>query len=145
MCALFGSPINPTDVCDFEYSNYYPASNTIQPTQFTLSPVDFSNKYLYTFYSAPEIMDVYHPCDVLKGRIAPEYSMLPPEKESEITIFYDHITVKETPSATKYQIYTVTGQLIQTGTTNPDISTVQLTKGMYILRLENGRAFKFIK
>ena len=46
---------------------------------------------------------------------------------------------------THYQIYTITGQLIQTGTANPNISTAQLSKGIYILRLENGKAFKFLK
>jgi hypothetical protein len=67
------------------------------------------------------------------------------EIESEITTFYNRITVKDTPSGTNYQIYSVTGQLIQTGTTTPDISTALLSKGMYILRLENGKAFKFVK
>jgi len=43
------------------------------------------------------------------------------------------------------QIYSITGQLVQTGTTNPEISTAQLTKGMYILRLENKKAIKFVK
>jgi len=38
-----------------------------------------------------------------------------------------------------------TGQLLQFGTTNPDISTAQLSKGMYILRLENGKVYKFVK
>ena len=46
---------------------------------------------------------------------------------------------------TNYQIYSVIGQLIQTGTTAPDISTAQLGKGVYILRLENGKTFKFVK
>ncbi|MDR2970689.1 MAG: T9SS type A sorting domain-containing protein [Bacteroidales bacterium] len=46
---------------------------------------------------------------------------------------------------THYQIYTITGQVVQTGITTPDISTAQLNKGIYILRLENGKVFKFVK
>ena len=53
--------------------------------------------------------------------------------------------IKDIPQNTHYQIYTITGQLIQAGATNPDISTAQLSKGIYILRLENGKAFKFVK
>jgi predicted transcriptional regulator len=53
--------------------------------------------------------------------------------------------LKNISSNTFYQIYNVTGQLVQSGTTNPDISTVKLCKGMYILRLESGKAYKFVK
>jgi len=55
------------------------------------------------------------------------------------------VSAKEIPTNTNYQIYSVTGQLIQAGATTPDISTAQLSKGIYILRLENGKAFKFVK
>ena len=35
--------------------------------------------------------------------------------------------------------------LLQTGANGHDISTVQLSKGIYILRLENGKVVKFVK
>ena len=68
-----------------------------------------------------------------------------PEDESDIIVFQDRIFLKDVPSNTNYQIYSVIGQLIQTGTTTPDISTAQFGKGVYILRLENGKTFKFVK
>jgi len=67
------------------------------------------------------------------------------EDKSEVTTYYDRITVKDTPTNTNYQIYNTIGQLIQTGTTTPDISTANLSNGIYILRFENGKAFKFVK
>jgi len=90
-------------------------------------------------------MTYHYVCTPFKGGNAPEYTMQKSENETEITNFDDRIIVQDTPANTFYQIYTVTGQLIQTGTTNPDISTAQLTKGIYILRLETGKAFKFVK
>jgi hypothetical protein len=85
-------------------------------------------------------------CEPFKGREdAPEFVLPLPKTETEITNFFDRITIKDTPNGTNYQIYSVTGQMIQVGTTNPDISTTQLAKGMYILRLESGKTFKFVK
>jgi len=48
-------------------------------------------------------------------------------------------------ASTNYQIYNVFGQLMQYGTTTSGISTAQLPQGVYILRLENGKSFKFVK
>jgi len=84
-------------------------------------------------------------CEPFKGEDPAPELIKPFEDEGEITTYYDRITVKDTPTNTHYQIYTITGQLIQTGTTNPDIFTAELSKGIYILRLENGKAFKFVK
>jgi len=53
--------------------------------------------------------------------------------------------IKDIPQNTHYQIYTITGQLISSGVATSNISTAQLGKGIYILRLENGKAFKFVK
>jgi len=146
LCALFGSPTRPADVCDNLFvslmnypftciwSQFYLVDVILEPAIET--PVIY-NKYELSYYAD---------CMPFKGGDDdPEYSMLPPENESEITNFYDRITIKDTPSGTNYQIFSVTGQLIQTGTTNPDIPTAQLTKGMYILRLETGKAVKFVK
>jgi hypothetical protein len=103
-----------------------------------------SEQLLESFEEKPFPMD-YSECPPFKGGGNSEFAMLPPEKETEIIAFYNRIIVKEIPINTLYQIYSLTGQLIQTGTTNPDISTAQLSKGIYILRLENGKAFKFVK
>ena len=146
MCALFGTPLQSAPNCDHHYITPLPTYDTKNWTQFTLT----SHPTLLRPHKYPENppidMDVEITCNPFKGGDDdPEYSMLPPEKETEITNFYDRITVKDTPSGTNYHIYSVTGQLIQTGTTNPDISTANLSKGMYILRLEDGKAFKFVK
>ena len=89
-------------------------------------------------------MPEYGECLPFKGGGTPELAPAI-EDESEMITFYDRITVKDTPTNTNYQIYNVMGQLMQSGTINPDISTVQLSKGLYILRLENGKVYKFVK
>ena len=143
MCVLFASPRNQT-ICDDEYPGN-PTSTPVVGASFALSQSGWAEKDFSTFNSYPYDLALPNNCDILKGGSAPEYSMRPPENESEIVTYYDRVTVKDTPEGVIYQIYTVTGQLIQTGTSNPDISTAQLSKGMYILRLENGKAFKFFK
>jgi len=65
--------------------------------------------------------------------------------ENEIIAFSDHIILKNIEIKTNYQIYNVIGQLVQTGTVMSDISTAKLGKGVYILRLESGKTFKFVK
>jgi hypothetical protein len=141
---LFGTPLKVAPTCD----NLYPSLNTTRtPNHLLPQPIvsvpyithnlDFSLVSLHSTYSTV--------CTPFKGEEpAPEMTMLM-ENKSEITAYYDRITVKDIPVNTNYQIYSVTGQLIQTGTTNPDISTAQLSKGLYILRLEAGKAFKFVK
>ena len=83
-------------------------------------------------------------CSSKGGDPTPEL-VIPAETETEITAFPDRITIKDAPANTKYQIYNTIGQLIQTGATNPDISTANLNKGVYILRLENGKTVKFVR
>ena len=146
MCALFGTPRVATLNCDNLYpssstnsTTYYPFVLPIGPIPFDLHPDhEFDNPEL--FY--PPYNDE---CLPFRGEgTAPEMA-IGFENESEITTYYDRISVKDIPVNTNYQIYTVTGQLIQAGVTTPDISTAQLSKGFYILRLENGKAFKFVK
>jgi len=150
LCALFATPTIPTyDACYYTFESLVtdPADFWLQP--FVLNKVSTTPALLHPFEIDDHLMDYYADCLPFKGGKGgdddPEYSMTPPENETEITNFYDRITVKDTPSGTNYQIYSVTGQLIQTGTTSPDISTLQLSKGMYILRLETGKALKFVK
>jgi hypothetical protein len=145
MRALFGRPRTVADDCDINYHSENPGYYPVYPATLGLSQLLItSREENYSEASTKEM--VYYACTPFKGgEDDSEFSLLPPEKESEIATFYDRITVKDTPNGTKYHIYSVTGQLIQTGTTNPDISTAQLSKGMYILRLETGKAFKFIK
>ena len=144
MSFLFGSPLKIAPTCDYIYTSpiivdfHTWSSFGISQHLPSIHPVD-------TFYHDDAFILFYEHCEILKGKSSPEYAMLLPERESEITNFYDRITVKDKPSGTNYQIYTVTGQLIQTGTTNPEINTANLSKGMYILRLETGKAVKFVK
>jgi len=145
MSALFGTPLQSAPNCDHPYTTPLPVYGLKDWSSFTLSSYQtMQHPYNHSlFFPVPMI---YNYCDPFKGSDdAPEFSMTPPENESEITNSYDRIAVKDTPSGTNYQIYSVTGQLIQSGTTNPDISTAQLSRGMYILRLETGKAFKFVK
>ena len=143
--ALFGTPLNPADECDHPYPSLHPNLEFPIWSLFTLHQPIFYEHPIHTFPRYDPDIYVYDDCDILKGKSAPEYSMPAPENETEIINFYNRLTVTDTPNGTNYQIYSVTGQLIQTGTTNPDISIAQLSKGMYILRLETGKAFKFVK
>ena len=87
-------------------------------------------------------LDYEYKCN-FKSAEASEDFALPTKEESEIITYPDRITVN-TPNI-GYQIYTVTGQLIQSGVATLDISTAQLNKGVYILRLENGKTLKVVK
>lgn len=142
---LFGSPINFTDICDRKHSVYNPVNILITADLFALSPLINPDRIIYPFHRILNETDFVHPCDVLKGSSSPDLKMQQVEKEGEITTFIDRIIVKDTPMGTNYQIYNVVGQLVQEGTTNSDISTAKLGKGVYILRLENGKTFKFVK
>ena len=144
MCALFGTPRINTEKCDIDYHSEYPVTDIVTFFQFGLTEQFFLADDFITFYNQPLPMDAYDICDPFKSVETPELAPTI-EDETEIITYYDRITVKDTPNNTNYQIYNIMGQLIQAGTTNPDISTAQLNKGIYILRLENGKAFKFVK
>jgi len=142
MNVLFATP-RRASVCDYTYPN----SNT--GTQYISIPYpiftgSFSD-HSYVSMGVGTYQTYFTECPPFKGEdIEPELVM-PVEDESEITTYYDRIIVKDIPENTLYQIYSIHGQLIQTGTTSPDISTAELNKGIYILRLENGKVFKFVK
>jgi len=145
MGALFGTPLTLADDCDDRYQSDYTELESIPWSMFFLqqggTPLP-----LYIFGELiPYTIDFEKECPPFKGSYPTPELVMPIEEESEITTFYDHITVKDTPMSTNYQIFSIHGQLLQTGTTNPDISTVNISKGIYILRLENGKAFKFVK
>jgi len=143
-CVLFGTPLTTSD-CDNLYQSRYPGYQSISCFPFFLIPPGVPQPS-YDFYSSStQDLDSDYECPIFKGADpAPEWVM-PVEDDNEIVIFFDCITVKDTPMNTNYQIYSVTGQLIQKGWVNPYISTASLSKGIYILRLENGKVFKFVK
>ena len=145
MCAIFGTPRTVTQTCDISYPSLSTASTTVDPLILSLTavvriaPPHVNNPLSHPFYQ------LYYDECLLKGGVPASELVMQVEDESEIITFYDYITVKDAKSNTNYQIFSITGQLIQTGTTNPDISTANLSKGFYILRLENGKAYKFVK
>jgi hypothetical protein len=144
MCALFGTPLTASD-CDIHYESDEPELQYIHWAPFTLQQEEIPHSPEIGYQSNTLDMLLVHECPIFKGEAPAPELIMAPEKESEIITFYDRITVKDTPTNTKYQIFSIQGQLIQSGATNPDISTAQLSKGIYILRLENGKAFKFLK
>ena len=142
-CVLFGTPMQIAKDCDIEYSSLNPALNHVIWDLFTISGPPHSQPENYDFISNPYPM-FYDHCSPFKGEEAPEM-VIAAEDESEIIAFDDCIIVKDIPNNTNYQIYSVVGQLIQVGTTNPNISIAQLNKGIYILQLEGGKVFKFVR
>jgi len=145
MGALFGAP--PLTVFNECGPNYYSDPNLgyIDWSSFTLQHENRSFLYDIGYDATTEYMDFEDECfPPFKGG-DPVPKSIPAENESEITAFPDRITIKDAPANTRYQIYNTIGQLIQTGTTNPDISTANLNKGVYILRLENGKTVKFVR
>jgi len=145
MSALFGTPLTPADDCDNHYPSDYPRIDQLIWRLFDLERNDIYVHLPDDIYPTSFMLPVDEDCGDFKGGVSAPELVLPIEDESDIITFYDRITIKDTPTNTNYQIYTITGQLIQTGTTTPDISTANLSKGIYILRLENGKAFKFVK
>ncbi|MCL2042319.1 MAG: T9SS type A sorting domain-containing protein [Bacteroidales bacterium] len=145
MRVLFGSPLNILEPCDHIMTSPISNIETLLWGSFNLDPYPTALFTISTLLYSPEDMDVYDDCGDLKSATAPEYAMPSPEDESDIIALQDRIIVRDVPLNTNYQIYSVIGQLIQTGTTTPDISTAQLGKGVYILRLENGKTFKFVR
>jgi len=143
--ALFGTPLRSAPICDDIFPSLIPNVEYRRLSTFQLLPLPFKEYTTLPIIYVPHVMNMLMYCDPFKKIAASELSILSIEKESEITTFFDRITVKDTPSGSNYQIYSITGELIQTGTTNPDISTAQLSRGMYILRLETGKSFKFVK
>jgi len=144
MYALFGTPLKPADDCEKNYQSNYPEPDNLTWVSFSLSGNPFSDPYVDNLEPHPYIL-VRDECGEFKGGDPVLKSVMPAENESEIATSYDRITLKDVPASTGYQIYTIQGQLVQTGTTNPDISTASLSKGVYILRLESGKTFKFVK
>jgi hypothetical protein len=143
MYALFSTP-RIAAYCDHYSTNFTTMYGEPAWTTFSLLPKNISEHNYNTFSGYPYLMN-YDICPPFKGiEPAPEL-LMPAEQESEITIFYDRITIKDISENTHYQIYSATGQLLQTGFTTSDISTAQLSKGLYILRLENGKSYKFVK
>ena len=139
---LFATPEIMSD-CD----NPYLASNTsasYSTIPFTISEVE-GNSSLAFIGSEPYPMDFGIECPPFKGEEPALKPVMSAENESEIATSYDRITLKDIPANTGYQIYNTIGQLISTGVTTPDISTASLSKGVYILRLESGKTFKFVK
>ena len=141
--ALFGTPLVYAPVCDHHYESE-PVYHQHYWFSFGLSPNPFSEHKLETS-TQNSTLTVFDDCLPFKGEELEPELVMPKEDESEIITYYDRITVKDTPSNTPYQIYSITGQLLQTGVTTPDISTANLSKGFYVLRLENGKAFRFVK
>ena len=145
MGALFGSPLTVSNECDHHYTITFIEYQDIDWHPFFLTSSPTASTPIVYYPLITNYMDLYDYCDILKGGgTAPELA-IPFEDENKITTFYDCITVRDTPKNTNYHIYNTIGQLVQTGATNPDISIAQLGKGIYILRLENGKAFKFVK
>jgi len=136
--ALFATPLRGPDECDFIYwtSN---SDHSIGWFPFSISSFQHDDHDVYTFQSSLVTMYYDDECGGLKRGEALD------DNEIEIIAFSDYITVKNIPTNTNYQIYNVVGQLVQAGTTTSDISTVQLGKGVYILRLESGKTLKFVK
>jgi len=145
MGALFGSPLTSPDMCGDLYPIDFIDSHNLTWSTFLLtSPIPAPTSYV-SYLSDLYEMEFDYPCDILKGGDPAPELVMPVEDESEITTFYDRIIVRDVPTNTNYKIYNVVGQLVQTGITYPDISIAQLNKGIYILKLENGKAFKFVK
>ena len=143
MGSLFATPLIPSEECDNHFTSVDPNIEALLWTPFYVSQANKTETYKNEISPNPIEMNIIKECDFSKSYIPPQ--LAPPHNETEIITFYDHITLKDTPTNTNYQIYNIMGQMIQAGTTNPDISTAQLIKGIYILRLENGKAFKFVK
>jgi len=138
------APLIVAQTCDNRFTTVLPILSEPIWTTFSLLPKNFS-VHEYTDFLANSYSMNYDICPPFRVvESAPEWTM-PAEQESEITTFYDRITIKDISANTHYQIYSATGQLLQTGTTTSDISTAQLSKGFYILRLENGKVYKFVK
>jgi hypothetical protein len=144
MGALFSTPLKPS-ICD-NYDAQRPVIETLTWYAMYFSYPPYSQPIETSSLLNNYTMPIEITCAPFKGGATPEFAMPSQENGIEIITFYDYIKVKDAPINTSYQIYTVHGQLVQTGTTlSPDISTAQLCKGIYILRLENGKAFKFVK
>jgi hypothetical protein len=145
-CALSGAPLTVAPNCDWIDESLPPDNNEIMfVATFGLTPNLITIREPDTFAEREPNIPYYYVCTPFKGGAPAPEMIMAPEKESEITTFYDRITVKNTPANTNYQIFSIQGQLMQTGNTTSDISTAQLSRGIYILRLENGKAFKFVK
>jgi len=143
MGALFGTPLTIAPDCDRRYLSDAPIFDNIPWSPLPLSPHNKSDVYHDICVPNEEEMETTYCLPFKEGDF--DLKTMPAETETEITAFPDRITIKDAPANTNYQIYNTIGQLIQTGATNPDISTANLNKGVYILRLENGKTVKFVR
>jgi len=143
MCALFGTPRKLADDCDLRYKSTDLSNPPVNLNSFDLSQLGYQT-HTHLDRSPFNHPFIYDYCIGLKKGESYEKEMQD-KNEIEIVTFPDYITVINASSHTDYQIYNVVGQLMQAGITNSDISTVQLSKGVYILRLESGKTFKFVK
>ncbi|MCL2042378.1 MAG: hypothetical protein FWG84_10150, partial [Bacteroidales bacterium] len=116
--ALFGTPFKNSS-CDNHDTTLVPKITTIPCFTFDFSQPSYSDPADYFSFYAPYPMSHYE-CYPFKKGEAPEYAMPSPEDESDIIVFQDRIFLKDVPSNTNYQIYSVIGQLMQTGTTTSD-------------------------
>jgi hypothetical protein len=142
--ALFGTPMVNAPHCDNTYPSLCACIN-YEPSDFNLTTHPFLDSSPYSSFHSIEYPTYSTDCLPFKDEAPDTELVMPFEDESEIITYYDRITVKDTPENTRYQIYSITGQLLQIGATGTDISTAQLSKGIYILRLENGKVVKFVK
>jgi len=141
MAALFGSPLKAIDDCDIPYTSSIPTYPSIALYSFGISGQNVPQKNINFPFTTTHPMDYHYNCDILKRDEAQFVS----EDEIGIVTLSDLIKVTNLTATSDYQIYNVLGQLMQAGITSSDISTTQLPKGVYILRLENGKTFKFVK
>lgn len=143
-CVLFSKPLTIAPNCDYRITNLISEDTHLQWYQFYPSQIHtehhINTNPTYSYESLP----VHIQCPPFKKDEAQESEILPVNENGIITNA-DYIIVTNIQNNFDYQIYNVVGQLVQSGTTNSDISTAKLNKGVYILRLENGKTFKFVK
>jgi len=140
---LFGTPRKIAENCEYRFDK---SNSMIEHQMIPMSVYPIRHlEYPLQPYWTTEYLIFYNDCPPFKGEEPALKSVISAENESEIVTSYDRITLKDIPANTGYQIYNTIGQLISTGVTTPDISTASLSKGVYILRLESGKTFKFVK
>jgi hypothetical protein len=145
-CSLFARPVPFDSDCDYRESIESSAAK-VRVSPFRLYRGEFKPLPIYLIPSIEILLRIEESCGKFFDKeedLMPELIM-PVKEESVITTYNDCITVKDLQKNTGYEIFNITGQIVQTGTSNPDISIAKLNKGMYILRLENGEVFKFVK
>jgi len=141
-CALFATPGKIAKECEYTGQSGDPYNEPIHYFTFGLTSLNYSPHSIQPFISHSVNFLEEH-CGGLKKGEAPEE--MRDDNDIGIIAFSDYIFVNNIKININYQIYNVIGQLVQTGTVMSDISTAKLGKGVYILRLESGKTFKFVK